>query len=59
MVYGYILNRILGFKYKLLYFRRPSSIHDINTVGNIESLFDQDLSDADKKYVANVIIGML
>ena len=59
MIYGYILNRISGFNYKILFFRRPSNLHDINTAGNIELLFGRDLSEDDKKYIANVIIGML
>ena len=48
MIYGYVLNPVQDIKYNVLYFRRPSSLHDINAVGNVEELFNLDINTESK-----------
>ena len=48
------------FKYKILYFRKPFKLEEVNFKTPVEDLYNNESIDSDlKKYIANKLIGIL
>ena len=63
--WGYKLNRISGFNYTILYFRRPSKLSNSNSEKHIKELYDTQISEdktediKNKKFIANKNMGLI
>jgi hypothetical protein len=60
-VYGFVLNTLdETFKYKILYFRKPFKLEEVNFKAPVEDLFNNESIDSHlQKYIANKITGIL
>jgi hypothetical protein len=56
--YGYILKQT-DIKYKILQYRNPLNIEDVNFRLPVENLYKSDLEIAKRKAIANITIGLL
>ena len=63
IVYGYVLKELtenIELKYTIQYYRRPSTIEQVNYYNDVHELFhDKSLSMSECKNIANVNIGLL
>ena len=60
-VYGFVLKALDDtFEYKILYYRKPFKLEEVNFKTPVDELYNNDSIDSDlKKYIANKLTGIL